>query len=122
MSSQFSSKPYILGTIVAIAAIWVPFWLYNSPQIDIEAVLSGLYRLEASYRPFPQPRPGPLVLIGFGGCTDITLNAIDFLESLGVDGNITIPIEPPTSKFEINSLDDIVTEFTQMFAAGAAAE
>ena len=122
MLPKFSSTYYILGVLFAIAAIVLPFWFYRSPQIDIEKVLSGLHRIEASYRPFPQPHPGPLVLVGFGGCTDITVNGIAFLESLDVADDISLTPEDSTSQFELNSLEDIVAEFTQMFAAGAAAE
>nr|CDS31513.2 ADP dependent glucokinase [Hymenolepis microstoma] len=83
----------------------------------------SLTRLETAYHAFPQPEPGPLIIVGFGGCTDITVNAITFLESLGVSSMKTPHSKQKgNSEVELNSLEDIVDEFTQMFAAGAAAE
>lgn len=123
MPSRYSNRYYIFGTAFAIVALCVPFWLYHPPQFDIEAVLSGLYRLEASYRPFPQPQPGPLVIVGFGGCTDVTVNALTFFDSLGVASYTTQhPHRSPYASFELNSLEDVFDDFTQMFTAGAAAE
>ncbi|KAM3186710.1 hypothetical protein ACTXT7_003788 [Hymenolepis weldensis] len=93
-------------------------------EVDLESVLSSLTRLETAYHAFPQPEPGPLVIVGFGGCTDSTVNAITFLESLGVNSTDTTPHSKwkENSEVELNTLEDIVEEFTQMFAAGAAAE
>ncbi|EUB55916.1 putative ADP-dependent glucokinase [Echinococcus granulosus] len=123
MPSQYSNRHYILGTAFAIAALCVPFWLYHPPHFNIEAVLSGLHRLEASYRPFPQPQPGPLVIVGFGGCTDVTVNALTFFEPLEAASHTARHSHrSPNASFELNSLEDVVDDFTQMLAAGAAAE
>ncbi|KAM7539115.1 hypothetical protein Aperf_G00000056871 [Anoplocephala perfoliata] len=100
------------------------FWFRKPSEIKVEYVLSSLTHLESAYHPFPQPGPGPLVIVGFGGCTDITVNAITFLESLGVNSTDTTQQfgRQEKSPVELNSLDDVVEEFTEMFAAGAAAE
>uniref|UniRef100_A0A183TC36 PfkB domain-containing protein n=1 Tax=Schistocephalus solidus TaxID=70667 RepID=A0A183TC36_SCHSO len=71
----------------------------------------------------PQPHPGPLVLVGFGGCTDINVDAIGFFESLGVDSRLPTTLRSDfDGKVELNSLEDVLAEFTEMFASGAAAE
>uniref|UniRef100_A0A158R970 LIM zinc-binding domain-containing protein n=1 Tax=Taenia asiatica TaxID=60517 RepID=A0A158R970_TAEAS len=123
MASLYSNRYYLLGTTFAIIALCVPFWFYRPPHFDIDVVLSGLYRLEASYRPFPQPQPGPLVIVGFGGCTDVTVNALTFFDSFGAASYTTRHSHrSPDASFELNSLEDVFDDFTQMFAAGAAAE
>ncbi|VDD74535.1 unnamed protein product [Mesocestoides corti] len=66
-------------------------------------------------------------MVGFGGCTDITLNALDFMESIGVSPNgsdfsDSSPQGTHDEVVELNTLEDIVEEFTKMFIAGAAAE
>ncbi|VDM16709.1 unnamed protein product [Hydatigera taeniaeformis] len=123
MASRHSNSYYILGVAFVIAALCVQFWLYHPPNFNIEAVLSGLYRLEASYRPFPQPQPGPLVMVGFGGCMDATVNALTFFESLGA-ASYTVKHSQRSqgASFELNTLEDVINDFSQMFAAGAAAE
>nr|VZI47958.1 unnamed protein product [Spirometra erinaceieuropaei] len=119
------SRSYaIYGSVfVALLAILGGIWLRRSFSADIPQVLSALQKLESSYRPLPQPHPGPLVIVGFGGCTDINVDAIGFFESLGVDPSLPTAIRPEfDGHIGLNSLDDVLAEFTEMFASGAAAE
>ncbi|VUZ50786.1 unnamed protein product [Hymenolepis diminuta] len=122
--SGYNTKNYIFGILFAVLAIFFSFLFRKPAEVDVESVLSSLTRLETAYHAFPQPEPGPLVIVGFGGCTDITVNAITFLESLGVNSTDTTrhSKRKENSEVELNTLEDIVEEFTQMFAAGAAAE
>ncbi|KAL7057223.1 hypothetical protein AAHC03_019171 [Spirometra sp. Aus1] len=119
------SRSYaIYGSVfVALLAILGGILLRRSFSADIPQVLSALQKLESSYRPLPQPHPGPLVLVGFGGCTDINVDAIGFFESLGADPSLPTTIRPEfDGHVGLNSLDDVLAEFTEMFASGAAAE
>ncbi len=116
---------FVIAAAIAALAILIPLALYSQPSVDIEAVLSGLHRLEASYKPFPMPRRGPLVMVGFGGCTDLTVSALELMDALGVDPNATSTVEEKQSHdelVELNTLEDIIDEFTRMFISGAAAE
>lgn len=122
--SGYNTKNYIFGIVFAVLAIFFSFLFRKPAEVDVESVLSSLTRLETAYHAFPQPEPGPLVIVGFGGCTDSTVNAITFFESLGVNSTDTTRYSKrkENSEVELNTLEDIVEEFTQMFAAGAAAE
>ncbi|VDO03092.1 unnamed protein product [Rodentolepis nana] len=114
--SGYNKKYYIFGLIFAVLAIAFSYWFRKPADVNVESVLSSLTRLETAYHAFPQPGPGPLILVGFGGCTDITVNAITFLESLGVSSTKTSQHSNRKGNLEIelNSLEDIVDEFTQM--------
>lgn len=124
MLSGHKTRQYIFGVAVVLLALCLNFWFRKPSEINVESVLNSLTRLESAYLAFPQPGPGPLVIVGFGGCTDITVNAITFLESLGVNSKETTQHSNSQEKspVELSSLEDVVKEFTEMFAAGAAAE
>ncbi len=85
-------------------------------------VLVALERLELSYRPLPAQTPGPLVVVGFGGCADVTVDAVTFFNEFS-DASIddTSP-DAVDALVELNTIDDVIKEFRHMFRHGAAAE
>ncbi|VEL41709.1 unnamed protein product [Protopolystoma xenopodis] len=71
-------------------------------------------------------KPGPLVLVGFGGCIDLNILALDLWNKV-LPNNSDNLVESSYPEFsgglrKLETLEDIVTDFTELFASGAAGE
>jgi ADP-dependent glucokinase len=104
-------KTIAIATFVALFAIIFQAYQESGKLQDLTEVLSSLVKLEKVTR-----KEIPRIVIGYGGCSDLRVRAVDFLDAA------EIVTDKPTNKEEINTFDDFMRSFTFYFKASAAAE
>jgi len=67
----------------------------------------------------PALEPAPKVAIGYGACTDLQINATEFLERYY---SRRIPAATTGSREIVNNEDELLQSFAYYFQNGAAAE
>jgi len=110
MVSAAASVSLISSAIILLAAyIYFP---YQSNQVDLKVVLSGLLQAEAMVQVSPETK----IAVGFGSCLDVVGNGLHVLEKLG---NL-VPNTPENFK-EIHNMDELMKTFAYFFMHGASA-
>ncbi|XP_037938891.1 ADP-dependent glucokinase-like [Teleopsis dalmanni] len=102
---------------VLISIIWQAF--ISLKKINkVITLLTGLLAIESSLKR-PQDYPRPKVAIGYGACTDLLINATDFLN---YTEKYVQDIGPEFTVDEINNEKELLQTFAYYFQNGAAAE
>lgn len=101
-----------LGTFITLFAILIDYKNIDSIlHKRLENILQGLERLENSYHVKEKPR----VVVGYGVCADVFVDAKDILKYSEEIGN-------PKHFDQLNTYEEVLTEFAYYFQHGAAAE
>ncbi|XP_030372065.1 ADP-dependent glucokinase [Scaptodrosophila lebanonensis] len=101
-----------------VSIIWQA-WLSLQALNKTTVLLAGLLAIESSLKRSVL-EPAPRVAIGYGACTDLQINATDFL---GTYFRERVPQVRPDYAFEhVNNEDELLQSFAYYFQNGAAAE
>lgn len=104
----------VLSLFVVLLAIW-----FRSPHNTVlderlDTVLSSLLRAE---RKVGVNSDRPRVAVGFGGCVDLIVDGVSFLNKMGVSQE-----EQPLHHDYLENAEQLAQSFAYFFAPGAAAE
>ncbi|KAL3318212.1 hypothetical protein Ciccas_003122 [Cichlidogyrus casuarinus] len=83
-------------------------------------IIDSFYKIESLSQPKPVSKPGPLVLVGFGGCMDVAVPALSFLSGLNIEPPPSLQSSPAPDQLE--TMNDITVLFSHSFSKGAAFE
>ncbi|XP_016966509.1 ADP-dependent glucokinase [Drosophila biarmipes] len=100
-----------------VSIIWQAFLSLQTLN-RTTVLLSGLLAIEGSLKR-PALEPAPKVAIGYGACTDLQINATEFLERYY---SRRIPAATTGSREIVNNEDELLQSFAYYFQNGAAAE
>uniref|UniRef100_A0A1A8I679 ADP-dependent glucokinase 2 n=1 Tax=Nothobranchius kuhntae TaxID=321403 RepID=A0A1A8I679_NOTKU len=106
------------GSVVSLFVVILALW-FRSPQ-DVElddrldSVLSSLLRAE---RKVGMNNARPRVAIGFGGCADLIVDGVSFLNKMGI-----LNSDQPMHHDYLENAEQLAQSFAYFFAPGAAAE
>uniref|UniRef100_A0A1A8CE14 ADP-dependent glucokinase 2 n=1 Tax=Nothobranchius kadleci TaxID=1051664 RepID=A0A1A8CE14_NOTKA len=106
------------GSAVSLFVVILALW-FRSPQ-DVEldyrldSVLSSLLRAE---RKVGMNNARPRVAIGFGGCADLIVDGVSFLNKMGI-----LNSDQPMHHDYLENAEQLAQSFAYFFAPGAAAE
>ncbi|XP_037553433.1 ADP-dependent glucokinase [Nematolebias whitei] len=106
------------GSVVSLFVVLLAFW-FRSPQNSVlddrlDTVLSSLLRAE---RKVGRLNSRPRVAIGFGGCVDLIVDGVSFLNKIGISHT-----DQPLHHDYLQSTEQLAQSFAYFFAPGAAAE
>uniref|UniRef100_A0A1A7Z4N1 ADP-dependent glucokinase 2 n=1 Tax=Iconisemion striatum TaxID=60296 RepID=A0A1A7Z4N1_9TELE len=106
------------GSVVSLFVVILALW-FRSPQdaeLDdrLDTVLSSLLRAE---RKVGMNNARPRVAIGFGGCVDLIVDGVSFLNKIGI-----LQSEQPMHHDYLENAEQLAQSFAYFFAPGAAAE
>lgn len=101
--------------IALIATIFQGYFSSNELQ-HLTLILSSLTDLEYSNRSLLVD--GPKVAVGYGACTDVYLNAVEFLNAS--EWSVSSVQDAPSDK--ITNEQELLQTFGYFFSKGAAAE
>ncbi|XP_017274114.1 ADP-dependent glucokinase [Kryptolebias marmoratus] len=106
------------GSAVSLFVVLLAFW-FRAPQnavLDdrLDTVLSSLLRAE---RKVGRNNARPRVAIGFGGCVDLIVDGVSFLNKIGISHT-----DQPLHHDYLESSEQLAQSFAYFFAPGAAAE
>ncbi|RVE74673.1 hypothetical protein OJAV_G00024390 [Oryzias javanicus] len=107
------------GSFVSLFVVLLAVW-FRSPQnavLDdrLDTVLSSLLRAEKKVGVNNVARPK--VAIGFGGCVDLLVDGVSFLNKIGISHT-----ENPVHYDYLENAEQLAQSFAYFFAPGAAAE
>ncbi|KAM4592471.1 ADP-dependent glucokinase [Odontesthes bonariensis] len=107
------------GSVVSLLVVLLAFW-FRSPQnavLDdrLDTVLSSLLRAEKKVGVNNVARPK--VAIGFGGCVDLIVDGVSFLNKIGISHT-----DRPVHHDYLENAEQLAQSFGYFFAPGAAAE
>lgn len=101
-----------------VSIIWQAFLSLQSLN-RTTVLLSGLLAIESGLKRTAQ-EPAPRVAIGYGACTDLQINATEFLDRFY---GRRIPIATSAgSRAILHNEDELLQSFAYYFQNGAAAE
>uniref|UniRef100_A0A1A8RXI1 ADP-dependent glucokinase 2 n=1 Tax=Nothobranchius rachovii TaxID=451742 RepID=A0A1A8RXI1_9TELE len=106
------------GSVVSLFVVILALW-FRSPQdgeLDdrLDSVLSSLLRAE---RKVGMNNARPRVAIGFGGCADLIVDGVSFLNKMGI-----LNSDQPMHHDYLENAEQLAQSFAYFFAPGAAAE
>ncbi|XP_017840802.2 ADP-dependent glucokinase [Drosophila busckii] len=123
MTAAIKYMGWITGCSVFTAFISIIWQAFLSLQAlnRTTVLLTGLLALEGGLRDFKKAayEPAPKIAIGYGACTDLQINATEFLAHY----KMQIPtVSPDLIADEVHNEKQLVESFAYYFKNGAAAE
>lgn len=106
-----------LSAFFALAATIFQGYFSSNELKHLTSILSSLTDLEYSNRSLVDV---PRVAVGYGACTDVYLNAVEFLNATEFNNPSWTEDAPPSDK--ITNYKELLQTFGYFFSKGAAAE